>query len=61
MEEINCTKNTCSKCEKEVLILVNCDQCKKYFCSNCRYDACESGRDECVLIFCYDCQPQLKK
>lgn len=51
----------CAKCGDETRNLVQCDQCKKRFCSGseCRYDAYD--HDVWVLTFCYDCQPQLAK
>ena len=51
-------KKKCANCNKEVYQLSRCDECKQYFCFDCRYDGYD--RDVWVLTFCYDCQPELR-
>lgn len=55
----NKNKPSCSKCEKEHCDLATCDVCDKRICYYCRYDGYVG--DVWVVVFCYECHPELKE
>ena len=54
-------REKCANCD-EIKGLIQCDECKKRVCAQCRHDGYTGGEHGVwVMTFCYDCQPHLRK